>query len=136
MSAPLLRDRPQKFAHVFYISIPSPDHRGFSFSFSPNMFDLRKSKIPNKSQLTKNHAKKTKNVRSDFRKDSKDVCKFSRSDSKKRRGLWPGNNFPSFHLNQPVPVLKGSSKSMPYSVRQLNRRRNILARHPPQALTL
>ena len=29
------------------------------------------------------------------------VCKISRSNSKKRRGLLPGNNFPSFNLNQP-----------------------------------
>ena len=25
-------------------------------------------------------------------------------DSKKRRGLWPGNIFPSYNLNQPVPA--------------------------------
>ena len=32
-----------------------------------------------------------------------DLCNFSRSDSRKRRGLWPGNKFPSFNLNQHVP---------------------------------
>ena len=33
MSTPLLKDRPWLFAHMFYMSIPRPDLRGFSFLF-------------------------------------------------------------------------------------------------------
>ena len=33
MSTPLLKDRRWLFAHMFYMSIPRPDLRGFSFSF-------------------------------------------------------------------------------------------------------
>ena len=32
------------------------------------------------------------------------------SDSKKRRGLWPGNNFPSVNFNQPVDRKKNGGK--------------------------
>ena len=41
------------------------------------------------------------------------MCKISRSDSKKRGGLWLGNNFPSFNLNQPVYIHPGVSSFRP-----------------------
>ena len=41
------------------------------------------------------------NVSSGLRKGSYKTCNFSRSDSKKRRGLLPENSFPWFNLNQP-----------------------------------
>ena len=54
---------------------------------------------------TKNSGKKKqKKTLGQGRKDSyiEFFCKNSRSDRKKRRGLWPGNKLPSFKLNQPV----------------------------------
>ena len=72
------------------------------FSFSAEYVWSEEVQIsPPKMNLRKIVRKVKQNVSSGLRKGSYKTCNFSRSDSKKRRGLLPENSFPWFNLNQP-----------------------------------
>ena len=104
MSTPFLRDWPWHLAHVFYMSIPKPDLRGFSFFSFRRIYLVKGSPIfPNNLDWRKKHVKQTETKVQVFVWAHKKSCaKFRGLDSKRRRGFWPGNEFPSFIWNQPV----------------------------------
>ena len=103
MSTPFLGDRPCNFAHVCYNLFRGLTSRGGSFLFfSAEYVWSEEAQIsPQKTNLRKIVRKAKQNVSSGVRKGSYKTCNFSRSDSKKRRGLLPDNGFPWFNLNQP-----------------------------------